>query len=208
MLLLRGFRYCTNICPAEDGAVGRHLLLLRRRPRSIPDRRASSPSNRRPSSRCSAGAPFILTFFFEPLQNRLERLAVVLLAHHHVAVAADAEVLQPDLLGGTPACFRYATAPGLDVHERRFGGVDRNRNPASSSACSPALPEWIGPRFRARVGRARLDPFRLDLGGIGHRWIVGDRQIDHAPAGSARNAGPPRPRPRRSPSPASAGFEP
>ena len=50
----------------------------------------------------------------QPVEDRLQHLAVVLLDHHHVAVAADADVAEPQLFGTfTPACFRNAGSPGL-----------------------------------------------------------------------------------------------
>ena len=106
----------------------------------------------------------VVDVLIEPVQDRLQRLAIVLFAHHQVAVAVDAEVGQPDFFGVNSRLLQEGDRAGIRKHERRLGGVDTNR------AVSPVLElvrrfflDVIGLDAQLGVGLGGLDLLGLDL---------------------------------------------
>ena len=126
--------------------------------------RPGLPSRR---ARARAGGRHVLV---DPLENRLEHLAVVLFHHHHVAVPVDAVIHEAKL-------FRPASrlpevrdrARAARRRERGLGGDHDHRNALEILELPRGL--FLQP-IGLDTGFRRRDRFRFDLGRIAHRWFV------------------------------------
>ena len=115
-----------------------------------------------------------------PTQDGLQHLAIILLHHHHVAIAVDAVLCQAQL-------FRRASGLLQERHgtrrarccERRFGSHHDDRNALQIFQTARGL-FLDGVRTHARLRRRHF--LGLQFGWIFHWWIVGHRDRCHAPS--------------------------
>ena len=155
-------------CTARTSAPARSCrtasACARRRPRSRPDRRASARLIRD----CDCGStPLVMTAGApvrarrlrptpHPVEDRLQRVAIVLLHHHHRPVAADTAIGEADVLDGAAGAAQRGDDAGIGRGRRET--LPRSRSRSAREQLGELLRRQALKRLRGSCSTATI-PF-------------------------------------------------